>query len=95
MSRRSTWLFSDDEEREIRSNMRNMRAGSTHYKIARDPYANLLIDISRAGGVGDLLSDAEVVEAYKMIDQDRGQNRRIRIDLLERLLRRWRNLKYA
>ena len=95
MSRHTTWLFTDADERAIRDGIRNLRAGAGHYKVGRDPYAALLIDISRAGGVGDLLTDNEVVEAYKMIDQDRGENRRVRVDLLERLLRRWRNLKYA
>lgn len=93
--RRNTWLFTEDDERKIERDMRDQRVGASHYKIGRDQYANLLIDISRAGGVGDAISDAEVVEAYKMIDQDRGENRRIRNDLLSRLLRRWRNLKYA
>lgn len=93
--KRDTWLLTDAEEREINSALRNLRVGAGHYKIARAPYAKLLVDIARAGGVGDLLTDAEVVEVYKMIDQDRGENRRVRVDLLDRLLRRWRNLKHA
>lgn len=95
MTRHTSWLFTDADERAIRDGIGSQRAGANHYKVQRDMYAALLIDISKGGGVGDLLTDAEVVEAYKMIDQDRGENRRIRVDLLQRLLRRWRNIRYA